>query len=124
MLEEDRPLLQKLAKECKDAKECIRYLAPHAVSEGLVAKIFCVDKSSIYVWITRWESEKNLSDKPKSERPPTLTKEEKQDLKRSIDENDPQAHGISASFWDCKELRRYQSISRNLSNFGCRCTRK
>ena len=34
MLEEDRPLLQKLAKECKDAKECIRYLALHTVSEG------------------------------------------------------------------------------------------
>ena len=111
MLEEDRPLLQKLAKECKDAKECIRYLALHAVSEGyevsLVAKIFCVDESSIYGWIKKWEESKNLSDMPKSGRPPAFTDAEKKDLKRLVKEDDPQTHGINASFWDCAELRKY-----------------
>ena len=65
MLEEDGPLLLKLAKECKGAKEHDRYLALHAVSEGygiqLVAKIFCVDEDSIYGWINRWKEERNLA---------------------------------------------------------------
>ena len=111
MLEEDGPLLQKLAKECKDVKEQNRYLALHAVSKGYevssVAEIFCVDESSIYGWIKKWEDEGTLSDKPKSGRPPSFTGVEKKDLKHLIDENDPKAHGINASFWDCKELRRY-----------------
>ena len=51
--------------------------------------------------------EKDLSDKPKSGRPPAFTEEEKEEMKDFIDENDPRAHGISASFRDCKELRRY-----------------
>ena len=59
MLEEDGPLLQKLAKECKDVKEQNRYLALHAVSNwyevSSVAEIFCVDESSIYGWIKKWE---------------------------------------------------------------------
>jgi len=111
MLEEDEPLLRKLAKECKEAKEHDRYLALHAVSVGkevsLVAEIFCVDEDSIYGWIKRWNEEKNLSDKPKSGRPPVFTEEEKKELKRLVEENDPKAHGINASFWDCAELRKY-----------------
>ena len=132
MLEEDRPLLQKLAKECKDAKECIRYFALHAVSEGYevsaVAEIFCVDESSIYGWIKKWKEEGTLSDKPKSGRPPTFTDVEKKDLKRLVKETDPQAHGINASFWDCAELRKYyllqgkdvseDTINRTLLNMG------
>ena len=111
MLEEDEPLLRKHAKECRDAKEQNRYLALHAVSEGyavpLVAKIFCVDESSIYGWIQRWNEEKDLADKPKGGRPPAFTDAEKKDLKHMVGENDPQAHGMNASFWDCAELRKY-----------------
>ena len=81
MLEEDRLLLQKLAKGCKDAKGHDRYLALHAVSKGyevsLVAEIFCVDESSIYGWIKKLEDEWTLSDKPKSGRPPSFTGVEK-----------------------------------------------
>ena len=87
MLEEDRPLLHKLAKECKDAKEQSRYLALHAVSEGyevsLVAKIFCVDESSVYGWIKKWEEGKDLSDMPKSGRPPAFTDEEKEGIEEA-----------------------------------------
>ena len=111
MLEEDRPLLHKLAKECKDAKEQNRYLALHAVSEGhevsLVAKIFCVDESSVYGWIKKWEESKDLSDMPKSGRPPAFTDEEKKELKKLVKENDPKKYGVNASFWDCTELRKY-----------------
>ena len=102
MLEEDRYLLHKLAKECKDAKEQNRYLAFHAVSEGygvsLVAEIFCVDESSVCGWIKRWEDEKCLADKQKSGRQPSFTENERKNLKRLIDENNPKAHGINASF--------------------------
>ena len=120
MLEEDGPLLLRRAKECKEAREHDRYLALHAVSEGyeipLVAKIFCVDESSIYGWIDRWKEEKNLSDKPRSGRPSEFSEKERKDLKKLIDENDPQSHGINASFWDCAELHRYYlSIGKDVS---------
>ena len=116
MLEKDGPLLLELATKCKEAKEYGRYLALHAVSLGkevpLVAEIFCVDESSIYGWIQRWKDEGTLSDKPKSGRPPAFTNVEKKDLKRLVKENDPQAHGINASFWDCAELRKYYLLQR------------
>ena len=74
MLEEDLPILQELAKECKDAKEHDRYPALHAVSKGyevsLAAEISCVDESSIYVWIKKWKDEGILSDKSEGGRPP------------------------------------------------------
>ena len=102
MLEEDRPPLQKFAKECKDAKECIRHLALHAMSKGygvsLAAEILCVDGSSIYAWIKKWKDEGALSDKPKGGRLPSFTEAEKKDLKRLIDENYYQAHGVNANF--------------------------
>lgn len=111
MLEEDEPLLLERAKKCKETREHDRYLALHAVSLGeevsLVAKIFCVDVDSIYGWIKRWKEGKDLSDKPKSGRPPAFNDEERKELKKLIDENDPQTHGINASFWDCAGLRKY-----------------
>ena len=111
MLEEDESLLLKRAKECKETKEHDRYLALHAISVGkevsLVAEIFCVDESSIYGWIQRWNEEKDLADKPKSGRPPAFSENEKKDLKCLIDEDNPQSQGINASFWDCAELRKY-----------------
>ena len=125
MLEDDEPLLHKHAKECKDAKEQNRYLALHAVSEGyavsLVAKIFCVDESSVYGWIKKWEESKDLSDMPKSGRPPAFTDTEKKDLKHLVEENDPHAHGINASFWDCIELRKYYLLNgKNVSEDAIR----
>lgn len=129
MLEEDEPLLRKHAKECKDVKEQNRYLALHALSEGygilLVAKIFCVDEDSIGGWIKRWKEEKTLSDKPKSGRPPAFNDDEKKDLKKLIDENDPQKHGMNASFWDCAELRKYYlSRGKDISEDAIRRTLK
>lgn len=111
MLEEDEKLLRQLAKECKDAKEKIRYLALHAVSTGhqvqTVAEILCIDKSAVYRWIERWQEEKNLSDKPKEGRPQSLDKEDKKGIKKLIKESSPQEHGINASTWTCRELRLY-----------------
>ena len=81
MLEEDKSILHQLAKDCKDAKEQNRYLALHAVSIGesvsRIAKIFCVDESIIYRWIEKWKEERNLADRPKEGRPPSLNDEDK-----------------------------------------------
>ena len=43
----------------------------------MVAEIFCVDKSSIYIWIKKWKDEGTPSDKSKSGRPPSFTEDEK-----------------------------------------------
>ena len=73
----------------------------------MVAKIFCVDESSVYGWIKKWEEGKDLSDMPKSGRPPAFTDEEKKELKKLVKENDPKKYEVNASFWDCTELRKY-----------------
>ena len=84
MLEEDEPLLRKHAKECKEAREQNRYLAVHAVSEGLgvplAAKVFCVDEDSIYGWIKKWKEERTLADKPKDGRPPAFDDKGRREL--------------------------------------------
>ncbi len=111
MLEEDEQALRKLAKSCRDAKEHDRYLALHALSinkpVSLVAEIFCVDRATLYNWIVKWKEERNLADESKSGRPNILTKEQKQEIRNLIEENDPKKHGINASAWDTKELKQY-----------------
>jgi len=72
-----------------------------------VARMFCVDEQTIYNWINLWREERNVSDKPKSGRPPAFTEEEKKELRKLVEENDPKMHGINASFWDCAELQKY-----------------
>lgn len=111
MLEGDEQALRELAICCKDAKEKPRYLALHALSKGhsvpLVSEIFCVDESTIYRWIERWQEERNLHDKQKSGRFPILDDKDKKEIKNLIEENNPKKHGISASFWDTKEIQTY-----------------
>jgi len=111
MLEEDEPLLRQKAKDCKNAEEKIRYYALHAVSSGKsimeTAELFLVERQTIHEWIVRWEKERDLSNRPKSGKPPVFTEDEKKELKDLIDEGDPQRHGINAGMWDCTELRKY-----------------
>lgn len=134
MLERDESLLKRLASECKDAREKVRYLALHAIANGhpleLVAEIFCVDQSNVHRWIARWEEEKNLADKPREGRPPSFTGRDKKKIGELVRENDPGKHGLNASFWDCKELQKYffqkgrtvsmESIRRCLKSMGAR----
>lgn len=111
MLEADKRLLRSLARECKDAKEKTRLLALHAISIGkslsLVAEIFCVDEETVRKWIHRWEEEKNLKDKPRDGRPPSLSDEDKKKIRKLVEENNPKKYGLNASAWDCSELRKY-----------------
>ena len=110
-LEEDSSTLNELAEKTKNAKEYERLRVLYAVSVGVttneITKIFCVDEDTVYSWIKKWREERNVSDKPRSGRPPVFTEEEKKELKKLIDENDPGKRGMNASYWDTKELTRY-----------------
>lgn len=112
-ISDDSAVLKRMAEEknSKDAKDRERLRALYAISIGRsvsdVAEVFCVDEQTLYNWIDKWREERNISDKPRSGRPPAFTEEEKKELKKLVDDNDPKEHGINASFWDCAELRRY-----------------
>lgn len=111
MLEGDETVLRNLARNCKDAKEKMRLFALHAISIGkplnLVAEIFCVDEDTLRNWVKKWEEEKNLKDLPRNGRPPTISDEDKEKIKKLVEENNPKKYDLNASAWDCSELRKY-----------------
>jgi transposase len=111
MLESDSNILGDLYKNCKDAKEKIRYEALYAVSRGndvkTVADIIAVEESTVYDWIHRWEAERSVSDKPRSGSPPKLTEEDEKEIKELIAENDPKRYGINAMSYTTAELHEY-----------------
>ena len=134
MLEEDEPLLRQKAKECKSAEEKIRYYALHAISKGDsitdTADRFLVERQTVHDWINRWKDEKDLSNKSKPGKPPSLTPKDDEEIKRLINENNPDKYGINASFWNTKGLQEYfekkgKTVSRevlrqHLQNTGAR----
>lgn len=111
MLEADEQILRTLARECKDAKEKGRLLALHALSIGNsvsnTAQVFCVDEETVRKWIHRWEEEESLKDKPRDGRPPSLSDDDKKEIRELVEENNPKKYGLNASAWDCSELRKY-----------------
>ena len=111
MLESDSNILGDRYKNCKDVKEKIRYEALYAVSRGnevkTVARIIDVEESTIYDWIKKWITEENVSDKPRSGRPPSITEEDEEEMRRLIDENNPKEHGINAMSYTTVELQEY-----------------
>jgi transposase len=111
MLEGDSNILGDLYKNCKDAKEKIRYAALYAVSRGksvnVVAEIIDVEESTIYDWIKKWILDRSASDKQRSGRPPKITKDDEKEIHRLIDENNPKKYGINASSYTTKELQQY-----------------
>ena len=111
MLEEDEALLREKAKGCKNPNEKIRYFALHSISIGLdktkVAKLFLVDRSTVYDWIVEWKREKQLTDKQKEGRPPSFGEKEKEEMKDLVAENDLSKHGFQVTMWDTKSLQLY-----------------
>ena len=107
----DSKILNRLAKESKDPLERERLRALFVLSLGesvhRVASFFSVDEDTLYRWVERWNSEKDVSDRERSGRPPSLGENEKKDMKHLIDENDPGKHGINSSTWTYTELRLY-----------------
>lgn len=110
-LQEDSAVLRELAHKCKDAKERERLRALYVLSIGYpvpeVMRIFCIDESTVRRWLERWDSERNLADKPREGRPPLLDEKDKEEIKHLVEENNPKKHGLNASFWDTKELAAY-----------------
>lgn len=108
---QDSNLLNELAKSCKDARERERLRALYALSIGhpvqTVAQIFSVNESTVYEWIQRWLEEKTLKEKIRSGRPAVLDENDKEIIRRLIDEGQPKKHGLNAGMWDCKELQEY-----------------
>lgn len=111
MLDGDSNVLGDLYRNCKDAKEKIRYAALYAVSRGkdvrTVADIVDVEESTVYDWIKKWVLDKSVSDQPRSGRPPKITKDDETEIRRLIDENDPKKYDINASSYTTKELQLY-----------------
>ena len=111
MLEEDAQALRGLAKKSKDYREVQRLRALYALSVGTdvptVAKVFDVDESIVYDWITWWISERGLGDAPRSGRPPELSAEDKGLIRKLVEENDPKKSGVNASARDCAEFVKY-----------------
>lgn len=111
MFEEDREELHKLYQETKEGKEKIRYAALYAVSRGISvsesSRVLDVEESTIYDWIHKWESERNVKDKPRSGAPPKITKEDEKEIKDIIDRNKPSDFGINAAIWTTRELQEY-----------------
>lgn len=111
MLEAFSRELRELARACRDYKERERLRALYALSIGkpfnLVSEIFCVDEDTLRNWVKKWEEEKNLKDKPREGRPPSLDENDKKEIKKLVEENNPKKHGLNASTWDCGELKKY-----------------
>ena len=72
-----------------------------------VASFFSVDEDTLYRLAERWNSEKDVSDRERSRSPQSLGENERKEMKRLLDENDPAKHGINSSTWTCIELRLY-----------------
>ena len=71
-----------------------------------------------------------VADLERSGRPPSLGEDEKKEMKRVLNENDPGKHGINSSIWTCTELRLHfqkrdiavseETIRRCLREMGAR----
>lgn len=114
LLEEDRDILRELARKSKDPKERERLRALYILSLGetveRVMVFFVVDKSTVYRWIEKWNEERNMHDKPRDGRPPSIGPAEKKEIKKLVAENEPKKHGINANCWDTKELQTYFAL--------------
>jgi transposase len=111
ILQEDQAILRELARRSKDPRERERLRALYILSLGetveRVMAFFTVDESTVYRWIERWNRERDMQDKPRDGRPPTLGSAEKKEIKKLIEENDPKKHGRNAHCWDTKEPQAY-----------------
>ena len=103
------PTLDTLLKQTKAARVFRRAQAVRAVVAGhhinAVSAVFHVANSALRKWVQRFAQEgpQGLQDRPRSGRPPKLTCELEQHLRRLVEQN-PLAHGSLHSQWSCREL--------------------
>jgi transposase len=101
--------LDTLLKQTKEARVFRRAQAVREVVAGhhinTVSAAFHLANSALRKWVQRFAQEgpQGLRDRPRSGRPPKLTCELEQHLKRLVDQ-DPLQHGALASQWSWREL--------------------
>ena len=101
--------LDTLLKQTKAARVFRRAQAVREVVAGhhinAVSEAFHVANSALRKWVQRFAQEgpQGLRDRPRSGRPPKLTCELEQHLRRLV-EQDPLEHGSLHSQWSCREL--------------------
>src|SRR6516165_8581597 len=101
--------LETVLKQSKEARVFRRAQAVHAVVAGqhvsAVSATFHLANSALRKWVQRFAQEgpQGLLDRPRSGRPPQITCELEQHLKRLVDQ-DPLQHGAVSSQWSCREL--------------------
>ncbi len=115
-------ILNRLAKESKDPLERERLRALFVLSLGesvhRVASFFSVDDDTLYRWSERWNSEKDVSDREVSGRPPSLGENEKKEMKRLIDEYHLYPNPLYASIDKAKRLGAIASVSILIAGIG------
>ena len=101
--------LDTLLKQTKAARVFRRAQAVREVVVGhhinAVSEAFHLANSALRKWVQRFAQEgpQGLLDRPRSGRPPKLTCELEQHLRRLV-EQDPLEHGSLHSQWSCREL--------------------
>ena len=103
------PTLDTFIKQTKEARVFRRAQAVRNVVKGqrlqTVSDSLALTYSALRKWVHRFASQgvQGLVDRPRSGRPPKMTCELEQHLKRLVDQ-DPLQHGSSHSQWSCREL--------------------
>ena len=101
--------LDTMLKQTKAARVFRRAQAVREVVAGhhinAVSEAFHVANSALRKWVQRFAQHgpQGLVDRPRSGRPPKVTCELEQHLKRLV-EQDPLEHGVLQSQWSCREL--------------------
>src|SRR5262249_7622902 len=103
------PTLDTLLPQTKAARVFRRAQAVRAVVAGqhvsTVSLTFPLANSAVRQWVQRFAQQEpqGLLDRPRSGRPPKVTCELEQHLKRLVDQ-DPLQHGSMSSPWRCRTL--------------------
>src|SRR3989475_13276593 len=93
----------KAARVLRRAQAVREVVAGHHINA--VSEAFHLANSALRKWVQRFAQEgpQGLRDRPRSGRPPKLTCELEQHLRRLV-EQDPLEHGSLHSQWSCREL--------------------
>ena len=112
--------LDALIKQTKKARVFRRAQAVRAVVAGQTVKAasdtFHFTNSALRKWVKRFAGEgaRGLLDRPRSGRPPKITREIETQLNLLVDQ-DPLEHGVIHSQWNCRELASVLSQQSGLS---------
>ena len=100
-----------------------------------IARLTFFDQDTVLFWFDRYEADgvDGLQDRPRSGRPPKMTKSSRDDLQQAVDQ-DPREMGQSFSVWTCGDLARHlaqqghlqvacETIRRHLRALGFRIVR-